>query len=311
MYKFFQAQEMQDNSNIIVIKAHTLWGEYPDKIPEDEIKPLSESSGFVVLDKPVIPQYIIVHDGLPNDTTAKNYWVPFKDYIKNVASSEIYATWPISTIEANVLAILSFTLNRVFTEWYRNKGKNFTVTSSTAYDHAFFYGRNIYKEISVIVDSIFTSYVTRPNIIQPLFTQYCDGRNSSCPKWMTQWGSKDLGDKGYSSTNILKHFYGQNLYITQAPTVVGVPSSFPGFNLQVGSRGREVSTIQSQLNAISNNFPIIKKQAVDGIFGPNTKEAVQAFQRTFNLPASGIVDFPTWYRIADIYVAVTKLSELY
>ncbi len=171
---------------IINILPHTLWGEFPPKIPEDEVKPLPESSGYVVLDTPVIPEYIIVHEGSP-DVANKNYWVTYKNYIKNVASSEIYATWPNATIQANVLAIISFTLNRVFTEWYRNKGKNFTITNSTAYDHAFFYGRNIYKEISNIVDDIFSTYITRPGIRQPLFTQYCDGRRSSCPNWMTRW----------------------------------------------------------------------------------------------------------------------------
>ncbi len=295
---------------LIFIKPHTLWYAYPPKIPEDEVKELPPASGFVVLDKPVIPEFIVVHDGLPTDASAPNYYIPFKNYIKNVASSEIYSTWPASTIRSNVLAILSFTLNRVFTEWYRNQGKNFTITSSTAYDHAFFYGRNIYSEISVIVDEIFTTYITRPNIRQPLLTQYCDGVKVSCPNWMTQWGSKDLGDQGLSAVNILKSFYGSDIYLTNAEKVNGIPASFPGANLQQGSSGKDVRTIQNQLNAIAKNYPAIPKVIADGVYGQQTVDAVKKFQEVFHLPQTGIVDFPTWYQISNIYVAVEKLAEL-
>ena len=180
-----QPVQMAQDIRNIVIKEHTLWGDFPPKIPEEDEKPLSPPTGFVVLDQPVIPETIVVHDGAPSNRNAPNYYVPFKDYIKNVASSEIYATWPDATIRSNVLAILSFTLNRVFTEWYRNKGHNFTITSSTAYDHAFFYGRNIYENISQIVDEMFSTYITRPGIRQPLLAQYCDGNRSQCPNWMT------------------------------------------------------------------------------------------------------------------------------
>ena len=294
----------------IVIKEHTLWGDFPPKIPEEDEKPLNPPTGFVVLDQPVVPETIVVHDGTPSNTSAPNYYVPFKDYVKNVASSEIYATWPDATIRANVLAILSFTLNRVFTEWYRNKGRNFTITSSTAYDHAFFYGRNIYENISRIVDEMFSTYITRPGIRQPLLAQYCDGRQSSCPNWMTQWGSKSLGDQGYTATQILKHYYGSEVYLTQAVKVTGIPASFPRVNLQMGSRNNDVRKIQNQLNAISNNYPAIPKIREDGIFGAQTDAAVKKFQEVFRLPASGIVDFPTWYRISDIYVAVTRMAEL-
>jgi len=231
-------------------------------------------------------------------------------FTKNVASSEIYATWPDATIRSNVLAIISFTLNRVFTEWYRNKGYNFTITSSTAYDHAFFYGRNIFTNISQIVDEMFTTYITRPGIRQPLLAQYCDGRQSQCPNWMTQWGSKDLGDQGYTATQILRHYYGSEVYLSQAVKVAGIPSSFPNTNLQVGSRGNDVRKIQEQLNAIANNYPAIPKIRVDGVFGPQTDASVKKFQEVFRMPASGIVDFPTWYRISDIYVAVTRMAEL-
>ena len=168
----------------IVIPANTLYGDYPPKIAEAEIKPIVES-GEIVLSRVVVPEYVVVHDGVPRDSTAQNYYVRYKDYIKNVASSEIYATWPDSTIRANVLAIMSFTLNRVYTEWYRNQGYDFTITSSTAYDHKWIYGRNYFDSISQIVDEIFANYLSRPNVKQPILTQYCDGEKVSCPNWMT------------------------------------------------------------------------------------------------------------------------------
>ena len=175
------ANEPED---VLVIPDHTLYGEYPPKIPEEEIKPMDET-GEIVLSRIVVPEYVVVHDGVPNDSSAPNYYVKYKDYIKNVASSEIYATWPADTIRANVLAIMSFTLNRVYTEWYRNKGYNFTITSSTAFDHKWINGRNIFDSISLVVDEIFDQYLSRPDVRQPILTQYCDGRRSTCPNWMT------------------------------------------------------------------------------------------------------------------------------
>lgn len=173
-----------DSAELFVIPDHTLWGDYPPKIPESEIKTVEET-GEIVLSRVVIPEYVVVHDGPPSDTRAKNYYVKYRDYIKNVASSEIYSTWPEATIRANILAIQSFTLNRVYTEWYRNKGKDFTITSSTAYDHKFVPGRNIFESISAIVDEIFSEYLSRPNVEQPILTQYCDGKNVSCPNWLS------------------------------------------------------------------------------------------------------------------------------
>jgi len=292
----------------IEIPYHTLYGEFPPKIPEDEVKPLPPATGGVVLSRPVIPEFIIVHDGVPTDSGAPNYYVPFKDYIKNVASCEIYPTWPADSLKANVLAILSFTLNRVYTEWYRNRGYNFTVTNSTAYDQAFTYGRNIFSEISDIVDEIFVNFITRPDIRQPLFTQYCDGRRVTCPNWLSQWGSMYLADQGYDYMQILKNYYGYDIYLEQAVMVEGVPSSFPGTNLSVGSVGSDVRIIQEQLNAISQNYPLIPKVAVDGVFGNATAQAVSTFQSIFSLPANGIVDYPTWYEISRIYVAVLQLA---
>lgn len=169
----------------IVIPEHTLYGDFPPKIAEKEIKPIAET-GEIVLSKVVVPQTVIVHDGVPTDPTVPNYYVPYQDYIKNVASCEIYATWPLSTIRANILAIMSFTLNRVYTEWYRNQGYNFTITSSTAFDHKWVYGRNFFESISLVVDDIFNSYLSLPGIKQPILTQYCDGNRVKCPNWLTR-----------------------------------------------------------------------------------------------------------------------------
>lgn len=293
----------------IVIPAHTLYGEYPPKIPEDEIKPVSES-GEIVLSRVVIPETVVVHTGPPTDTGAKNYYVPYKDYIKNVASSEIYATWPESTIVANVLAIMSFTLNRVYTEWYRNKGFNFTITNSTAYDHFFVPGRNVYESISEVVDTIFTNFLSRPNVRQPILTQYCDGSRVTCPQWMSQWGSKTLGEQGYEPIEILRYYYGNDMYINTAEQISGIPSSWPGSNLTIGSRGQKVMQMQEQLNRIARNYPALPTIAVDGIYGPATANAVKEFQKIFGLPQTGIVDYRTWYKISEIYVGVSRIAEL-
>ncbi len=293
----------------IIIPAHRLYGDYPPKIPEAEIKPTNES-GEIVLSRVVVPETVVVHTGPPNDSGAVNYYVPYKDYIKNVASSEIYATWPESTITANVLAIMSFTLNRVYTEWYRNKGFDFTITNSTAYDHFFVPNRNIFDSISAVVDTIFTNFLSRPNVRQPILTQYCDGKRVSCPDWMSQWGSKDLGEQGYEPIEIIRYYYGDNMYINTAEQISGIPASWPGTNLTIGSRGPKVLQLQEQLNRIAQNFPALPTIAADGIYGPATQNAVREFQRIFDLPQTGIVDYRTWYKISEIYVAVSRIAEL-
>lgn len=291
----------------IVIPDHTLYGEYPPKIPEDEIKPMDES-GEIVLSRVVIPEYVVVHDGVPNDSTAPNYYVRYRDYIKNVVSSEIYATWSENAIYANTLVIMSFTLNRVYTEWYRNKGYNFTITSSTAYDQKWMRGRNSYQNIDRIVDSIFANYLSRPGVRQPIFTSYCDGRRVTC-NGLSQWGSQYLSEEGYSPIEIIRYYYGSDMYINTAQSVSGVPSSWPGYNLTIGSSGDKVRQIQQQLNRIAQNYPAIPTVAADGIFGPATANAVRTFQGIFNLPPNGIVDYPTWYSISNIYVGVSRISE--
>lgn len=299
--------EEPEEEEIIVIPAHTLFAEYPPKIPEDEIKPLAES-GEIVLSRVVIPEYVIVHDGVPTDPTAPNYYVKYKDYIKNVASCEIYATWPESSIYANLLCIMSFTLNRVYTEWYRNQGYNFTITSSTAYDQKWIHGRNIFANIDYLVDSIFANYLSRPGVRQPILASYCDGKRVTC-SGLSQWGSKYLGDEGYSAIEIIHYYFGSDMFINTAEVVSGVPSSWPGYNLTVGSTGANVQQIQEQLARISRNYPAIPAPVADGIFGERTAESVRTFQRVFNLPPTGIVDYPTWYEISEIYVGVSRIAE--
>lgn len=298
----------EEESSTFLIPEHTLYGSFPPKIPEDSVKELPRSEGYVILDEIVVPEFIIVHDGAPDDNSAPNYWIPYKEYIKNVASSEIYATWPEEAIKSNVLAINSFTLNRVYTEWYRSRGKNFTVTSSTAYDQKFVYQRNVFQEISNIVDELFTTFITKPQIEQPLFSQYCDGKNVTCPEWLSQWGSKSLAENGANYIDILRTYYGSEIYTEYAKQVAGVPSSFPGEVLQSGSSGESVKTIQRQLNAISNNYPMISKLAVDGIYGQNTINAVKKFQEIFSMPQTGSVDYSTWYQISKVYTAVKRLA---
>ena len=299
--------EPEERPDIINIPEHTLYGTFPPKIPEVEIKPLPES-GEIVLSRVVIPEYIIVHDGVPSDASAPNYYVRYTDYIKNVASCEIYATWEEATILANILVIMSFTLNRVFTEWYRGQGYNFTITSSTAYDQKWVYGRNIFENISYLVDQVFNNYLARPGITQPIFTTYCDGQRVTC-NGLSQWGSKFLGDEGYSAIEIIRNYYGQDMYIATATQVSGVPSSFPGYDLTIGASGDNVRTIQRQLNRIARDYPAIPTVNVDGIYGPRTAESVRVYQSIFSLPQTGVVDFATWYSISRIFVGVARLSE--
>ena len=293
--------------NDIDIPYPTLWGTYPPKIPESEVKKLPLPTGQIVLPEPVVPSLITVHEGRPEDSSASNYTVGFKDYIKNVASCEIYSTWPREAIKANVFAILSFTLSRVYTEWYRGKGYGFTITNSTAFDQAFSFGRNIFDEISEVVDEIFTTYISRPDLVQPLFTQYCDGKRVKRAGWLSQWGSKELADQGLNALQILKTYYGSDIVLKQAKKVEGIPLSFTNV-LKIGSTGDAVKTIQQQLNTISNNYPLIKKVVVDGVYGASTAEAVRTFQQIFDLPETGEVNFPTWYSISNIFVAISKLG---
>lgn len=300
----------RQEQRIIDIPPNVQVGNFPPKIPENPDKPLPPPpSGLVVLPEPVVPEFVVVHAGSPNDDSAPNYTVKYRDYIKNVASSEIFSTWSENTIRANAYCIISFTLNRIYTEWYRGKGKNFDVTTSTAFDQAFSYGRNVYDNISKVVDDIFTTYIKREGRKQPYLAQYCDGVNVQCPGWLTQWGSKYLGDQGKTPYEILTNFYGSDIGLVTAKKVKGIPRSYPGYPLQLGSAGDPVRQIQTYLNRISQDYPLIPKLKVDGVFGQSTKESVMVFQKVFYLPVTGIVDYATWYKISDIYVGVTKIAE--
>ncbi len=295
------------NVRNVLLPPHGLWGEPSSRPPEEEVKPLPEPEGLVVLPEPVIPEFVVVHDGRPDDTSAPNRWVRFKDYIKNVACSEIYSTWRTEAIKANVLAILSFTLNRVYTEWYRGKGYDFTITSSTAFDQSYSHGRTIFEEVGVVVDDLFTTYVTKEGIAQPLFTQYCDGRRTQCGG-LSQWGSQALAEQGWDAVSILKKYYGAEIYLKSAERVEGVPLSYGNEVLTLGSEGEAVRTVQGQLNRIGDNFPAIPKIPADGAYGPATQAAVTEFQKIFHLPQTGSVDFATWYEISNVYVAVAGLA---
>lgn len=303
-----QDVRLTEASQVVTIGPNTLFGDYPPKIPEASIKPIT-STGEIVLDRVVVPGTVVVHDGVPTDSTASNYYVSFPDYIKNVACSEIYPTWPEATITANVIAIVSFTLNRVYTEWYRNKGYSFTITSSTAFDHKWINERNIFDNVGLIVDEVFADYVSKPDVKQPILTQYCDGKRTTC-SGMSQWGSKYLGDQNYSALQILRNYYGSDIYINTAEEVSGIPLSWPGYTLDIGDSGTPVRTIQEQLSAIRRTYSNIPSLAIDGIYGEDTAAAVSKFQSIFDLPVTGEVDYSTWYKISQLYVALEKLAEL-
>lgn len=259
---------------------------------------------------PVIPDYITVHLGNPNDSSAPNVRVPFIDYIKNVASSEIYPTWPDSALRANIYAQISYALNRVFTEFYRSRGYNFDITSSTAYDQKFINGRDYFDSISEIVDEIFNNYIVRQGNVEPLLAQYCDGIEVVC-EGLSQWGSVELAEEGFTPYEILQYYYGDDINLVfNAPTSRVLPS-YPGVPLRVGDASEDVRTIQRQLNRIGQNYPAVSPfLTTNGIFDLNTETAVTNFQRIFNLTPDGIVGKATWYKIKSIFNAVKGLAEL-
>lgn len=257
---------------------------------------------------PFAPQKITVHLGAPN-TPAENVTVEFPDYIKNVASSEIYPTWNESALRANILAIVSFALNRVYTEFYRSRGYDFDITNNTAYDQAFVNGRSFFTNISRLVDELFNSYIRRPGFVEPLAAKYCNGTTVTC-EGLSQWGSQELAQQGYNSIQILKSYYGDIEIVSNAP-VQNYTSSYPGNPIRRGNIGPYVVVIQTELNRISQNYPAIPKiPKIDGIFGEKTEAAVVAFQEIFNLQPDGIVGQATWYKLVRLYIAVTNLAEL-
>lgn len=274
--------------------------------PPEQVGPLIEP---IILRQVTIPNPMTVHLGRPA-ASATNVQVSFPDYIKNVASSEIYPTWPRASLEANIYAIITFALNRVFTEWYRSRGYNFDITNSTAYDQYFVYGRTIYESISKIVDNIFNQYVRREGHLAPYFTSFCNGTTATC-SGMSQWGTVALANQGLSALQILRNYYPSDIEITETNVITDVIVSYPGTPLRLGSTGLDVQTIQTYLNRIRHNYPAIPPiMDQPGVFGSSTEAAVKAFQRIFNLTPDGIVGKATWNKISIIYVAVAKLAEL-
>ena len=257
---------------------------------------------------PYVPEQITVHLGPPSSNAA-NVTVDFSDYVKNVASSEIYPTWDESALRANILAIVSFALNRIYTEFYRSRGYDFDITNSTAYDQFFVNGRSYFENISQLVDELFNDYLRRPGFVEPLAAKFCNGTTVTC-EGLSQWGSQNLAQQGYNSVQILESYYGNVETVLNAP-IRGLVSSYPGTPLRVGSTGPNVVTLQVALNRIAQSYPAIPKiPTADGIFGPRTEATVRSFQQIFNLTPDGIVGPATWYAIVRLYTAVTRLAEL-
>jgi len=258
---------------------------------------------------PYIPETITVHLG-PPDSAAGNVTVPFTEYVKNVASGEIYPTWNESALRANILAIISYALNRVYTEYYRSRGYDFDITNSTAIDQSFSEGRSYFENISRLVDELFDTYIRRQGFVEPLAAKFCNGTTTTC-SGLSQWGSEELAQQGYNSVDILKYYYGEDIELVSNAPISNITQSYPGTALQSGSTGPYVTSVQSALNTIAQNYPAIPKiSPVDGVFGDSTEAAVRAFQQIFSLQPDGIVGPATWYQIIRIYVAVLRLAEL-
>lgn len=287
------------------ISPNTLWGDYPPNIQEEE-KEEEEITPFV-LQRVIIPETIIVHDGVPTNANAPDYNVRFIDYIKNVASSEIYSTWPKETIKANVLAIISFTLNRIFTEWYRSKGFEFTITSTTSYDQKYTRNGTIFEPISNVVDEIFTNYIRSGIRLEPLLAHYKSSTTEA--GYLSQWGSKELGDRGYQALEILRYYYGNSINIYEALTEGDYPYSFTT-TLKEGNCNRDVYVLQNVLNYIRGSYPGIPMiENPSGFFDEQTKKAVLKFQSVFFLSQTGMVNQQTWYRLSYIFSAVSKMTN--
>lgn len=274
-----------------------------------DIQPdLQEGTNNYILQRVVIPQSVTVHLGRP-DARRQNVTVPFHTYLKSVAASEIYPTWPQQALRANIHCQISFVLNRIYTEWYRSRGYNFDITNSTSFDQKYIHNRATFESTDKIVDEIFNTYVTRQYNREPYFTEYCDGKQVTC-RGLKQWGTVDLANQGMDALEIIRYYYGDDIQINETNNIANVNSSYPGTALRRGDTGENVRIIQAQLNRISDNYPAIGKMTVDGIFGPAMEERVKNFQRIFNLTADGVVGKSTWYKISYIYVAVKKLAEL-
>ena len=291
-----------ETTNVETIDEPTLWEEYPPQLENNEPTIYPK-----VLNKVIVPEYIVVHDGIPTNTSVPNYVVPFPDYVKNVASSEIYPTWPYETLKANIHAIVSFALNRIYTEWYLSKGYDFTITSTTNYDQKYTPNRTIFNTISDVVDEYFTNYLRYQNQNYPYLAHYSDGIDVVKNGWLSQWGSKSLGDQGYNALQILKYYYGNDIIIDNAEVVALFPTSYPGYNLSIGACGEEVQKLQNELNKIHGSYPAIPLISnPNGIFDEQTASTVRSFQTVF---VTGIVDYATWYRISYIYSAISNMLK--
>lgn len=263
----------------------------------------------MLLGSPYIPEYITVHLGAMN-AEAPNVTVPFPDYIKNVASSEVYPTWEPSALRANILCQISYALNRLYVEFYRSRGYPFDITSTTAMDQKFIYGRNIFENIDTLVDALFDSYIRRPGFVEPLAAKYCNGTTTTCDG-LSQWGSQDLAKQGKNSLEILRYYYGDNIELVHDAPVKGAEESYPGYPLSVGSSGDAVTFLQNALNRVGRNYPAIPKiSPVDGVFGADTQRALKKFQTIFDLTPDGVAGKATWYRLVNLYAGVKQLSEL-
>lgn len=306
----YDVYRIPNTRNVAMIEDHHLLTNYGGnnvgaeflQLPQEQVVP-------VVLNRIIIPSKITVHLGRPN-APAENVTVDFRYYLKNVASSEIYPTWPYEALKANILAQCSLALNRVYTEWYRSRGYDFDITNNTAYDQAFVKNRNLYDSVSQIVDEVFNEFIRKENRLEPFYAEYCDGKNAQCPG-MKQWGTLELANRGFKAIDILKYYYGNDILIDSSNNIQSIESSYPGMPLKKGDRGEDVKTIQEFLNAIAVNYPNITPIfPINGVFGDSTEKAVMVFQKQFNLSVDGIVGKQTWYQISFIFVAVRKLAEL-
>ncbi|MDD2628386.1 MAG: peptidoglycan-binding protein [Clostridia bacterium] len=300
--------EVNNSTKIVDIPDHTLWGRHSPKIPESSIKLDEENTRALIECR--VPPFIVLHDGIPTNINASNYVVEFPEYIKNVVSNQIYPTWPKESIKAKILTTVSFTMNRIYTNWYPSRGYPFTITSSSAYDQKFVQGRNVFKTINSLVDELFLEYITMSSLKQPLLALQNDGVKVNNLRWFNKWSSKDLGERDFSSINILKSFYGGDITLKQSEIIFDTPNCIYEYNFELGSCDEGLAKIQNKLNLISGSYSDIPKiLKSNGKFMQDTKKSVEAFQNIFNLPITGVVDFATYYKILYIHNAITKMLQ--
>lgn len=297
----------QDTTRVITIAPHLLYGNYPLRVYEPDVK---EVPGAQNPPNIQIPEYLIVHNGIPSDETAVDYYVEYRDYIKNVVSSISYANWTNDTLYALILSTLSFSLNRYYTNWYQRQGYPFHITTSTAYDQLWIYGRNIYGNVSVAVDYMFNLFLARPGILQPILTQACRGTITDCPRMLSIWGAKLLGDTGYDAKYILHFYYGDDLYISYTNNFSNLMFPWQGMDLSSGAAGGNVSGLQKMLDLISKAYIAIPVLEDNGIYDPITEKAVKTYQEIFFLPVTGIVNLATWYSISRLYNRLSHADPL-